>query len=404
MQQCAIRRCDGVYPLIVTDQKDTRKYGYLEVSSGDLIAYATQASEAVILIDSGLEVKAEILRDNYTHTGNKMYISMDEECHLQKPCNIEAQFEVKHSFFDSLHNVINSISDEVLRRLFPKVEDFDQDVRAEGIKALSYIPIEYKDILHLDTENLLPYQVALTCKSGAPPVLISGAFGTGKTCFISLVAYCFLAEVDRTHVPAHIMICAHHQATADTIMRTYFGPVLRHRTSSFSAKVIRIIPKKYSVFRNDEYCMTIDEFRKSWVKTADTQKLVIITTFLTSLYLKEFFPRGFITHILIDEGAQAREPEAIAPLCLADRRTKIIIAGDPRQVSKSLQHDIVCSGSRKCVLLPQWCCQHCIHIRMNATNSFLRCFVNIMEVVLLLYCCRLVLDCWFLERKHGSMG
>jgi len=34
----------------------------------------------------------------------------------------------------------------------------------------------------------------------------------------------------------------------------------------------------------------------------------------------------------MDEGAQAREPEAVAPLTFADARTRIIIAGDHKQV------------------------------------------------------------------------
>ena len=38
------------------------------------------------------------------------------------------------------------------------------------------------------------------------------------------------------------------------------------------------------------------------------------------------------THILIDEGAQTREPETIAPLSMANCHTKIIIAGDNQQV------------------------------------------------------------------------
>ena len=60
--------------------------------------------------------------------------------------------------------------------------------------------------------------------------------------------------------------------------------------------------------------------------------LVIATTFLTALSLRNLFRPGFFTHILIDEGAQTREPEAIAPLSLASSGTKIVIAGDSCQV------------------------------------------------------------------------
>ena len=34
----------------------------------------------------------------------------------------------------------------------------------------------------------------------------------------------------------------------------------------------------------------------------------------------------------MDEGAQTREPESVGPLCLANKETKIVIAGDHNQV------------------------------------------------------------------------
>jgi len=58
---------------------------------------------------------------------------------------------------------------------------------------------------------------------------------------------------------------------------------------------------------------------------------LIITTFLTAPHLTFYDVKPF-THILIDEGAQTREPEAIAPLVLAGDNAKIVIAGDHLQV------------------------------------------------------------------------
>jgi len=52
---------------------------------------------------------------------------------------------------------------------------------------------------------------------------------------------------------------------------------------------------------------------------------------LTAPQLIKMKVRPF-THILIDEGAQTREPEAVAPLGLADDNAKIVIAGDHLQV------------------------------------------------------------------------
>ena len=285
-----------------------------------------------------MEIKAEILRKNYAHIGNRMYISVDKAYKLPSDLNnVEAQFEVKHSFFDSLHNALNGLSDEVVRRLFPQEEDFDGIVRPEGIQVLHNVPHGYHSILHLDQmqqDKLLPYQVALTCASGAPPVLISGPFGTGKTCFLASIAYCFIAELSR--FPVRVLICAHHQGTADTILHSYFGPMLQHNTCPLRATVIRITPNTYNSHseRYNKCLCSVHQFKRNWRDLlVHEAKLVVITTFLTSLQLRDVVPAGFFTHILIDEGAQAREPEAIAPLCLADKATKIVIAGDPCQVS-----------------------------------------------------------------------
>lgn len=362
-----IYRCDGFYslkmfvgciPLEIRRHSllPHKKYGCLNVGDGDTIAYATQASEAVYLIihnhKGRQEIKADILRDNYNHSGNNMYICIERHLELPESCEeIEAQFEVKHSFFNTLHKVLDKLSNEVVRRIMPLSKDFIGAVWADGSTAstaLNDVPKEYKEILHLNEmkkDQLVPYQVALSCQSGAPPVLISGAFGTGKTCFLSSIAYCFISEAERNHVPARVLICAHHQATADTILQTYFGPMLRHESLPLKVKVIRITSNQYRLSLDKKYeywCKTMANFKLESCQYLGIQRFVVITTFLTSLHLKELYPQGFFTHILIDEGAQAREPEAVAPLCLADMETKIIIAGDPRQVSKCvLLHNYV---------------------------------------------------------------
>lgn len=47
-------------------------------------------------------------------------------------------------------------------------------------------------------------------------------------------------------------------------------------------------------------------------------------------------PRGHFTHILLDEAAQAMECEAVMPLALADRHTRVVLAGDHMQMSPEL--------------------------------------------------------------------
>jgi len=315
-----------------------KQYGSLEVGDGDVVAYATQASEAVYLITPDKqEVKAEILRDNYNHTGNNLYICIDKGSNM---CNsfedIEAQFEVKHFFFDSLHEALDNIPADVVKRLVPTNEDFTGEVRAEGLSTLGSIPKDHVNILNLNNiehDHQQALQVALSCQPNAPPVLVTGAFGSGKTCFLASVAYCFISETARN---TRILICAHHQATADTIMENYFGPMREDKTTPLKIDVVRITSKNHSTTGKlyHKWYHNVLDFKKEAKYYRTLPKLVIITTFLTSLQLKNLFPQGFFTHILIDEGAQAREPEAIAPLCHASSMTRIIIAGDPQQVRR----------------------------------------------------------------------
>ena len=60
---------------------------------------------------------------------------------------------------------------------------------------------------------------------------------------------------------------------------------------------------------------------------------VVITTLSTSQVLLDLnVLDGFFTHILIDEAAQAIEPETLTPLIFAGPYTKVVFTGDHMQV------------------------------------------------------------------------
>lgn len=68
-----------------------------------------------------------------------------------------------------------------------------------------------------------------------------------------------------------------------------------------------------------------------------TKHRIIVVTLSASKYLSIMnLPRGFFTHILLDEAAQAMECEAIMPLALANENTRIVLAGDHMQLSPEL--------------------------------------------------------------------
>lgn len=66
---------------------------------------------------------------------------------------------------------------------------------------------------------------------------------------------------------------------------------------------------------------------------------VIVTTLATSVVLSKLNLRGNFTHIFIDEAAQVNECWTLMPLCLADNRTCIVLAGDHIQMVDPIYSD-----------------------------------------------------------------
>ena len=92
------------------------------------------------------------------------------------------------------------------------------------------------------------------------------------------------------------------------------------------------------------------------------KKRVVVTTFLTATNLKQkeiYGQQLEFSHILIDEGGQAREPESIGALAVVKEETKIVIVGDHMQVSNSriikMSTNYYCKISSFRVVLGQLC-------------------------------------------------
>lgn len=87
------------------------------------------------------------------------------------------------------------------------------------------------------------------------------------------------------------------------------------------------IAKNYSLIENGAYVLPTRE--------QVMRHRVVITTLAVSRNLLELhLNHGFFTHILIDEAAQAMEPEALIPLALAGPNTKVVFTGDHMQVKR----------------------------------------------------------------------
>ena len=313
-----------------------KRFGYLLGLDGDQIAYATQASEGAYIVHEDKEVKVDILMENFSHTDERMYIALDRS-NLEKleklatlsvsrapyrsPVKVKVEFELKHSYFNNLHSAVEQLSPEVIARILPQAQEFETNYHLQ-IPDLR----QYKQCCSQDQLNAL--QTIATCPSNGPPILIAGAFGTGKTHILAVTAH-YLIKCSKGNQPARVLVCTQQRASADTFLEFYL------KLMGVQGEEIYLIHGDYG-FKNPNlrrWYRTVAQFQSYIDRSSycNHSNFLIVTTCLTALQLAKIIPHGFFTHILLDEGAQTREPEAVAPLSMAGRNTKIVIAGDQNQ-------------------------------------------------------------------------
>ena len=141
-----------------------------------------------------------------------------------------------------------------------------------------------------------------------------------------------------------VLLCTHSNKAAD-IHVEYLDDYVVRENGIQAAKPLRVYQpmrspkttsektKKYCLLRNQEFVLPSRE---------DVIKYhVVITTLATSCVLLDLqLHHGFFTHILVDEAAQALEPEAVTPLALAGPNTKIVFTGDHMQVNPFLVQQV----------------------------------------------------------------
>lgn len=163
-------------------------------------------------------------------------------------------------------------------------------------------------------------------------------YGTGKTYTLAQIIKQLLSQSE-----ARILICTHSNSAADLYIREYLHPWVEGGLED--AKPLRIYYHKRWVATVNpvvqKYCLiemkgNARVFKKPTVEDVYSHKIVVVTLStsmeLASLNLK----KGYFTHILLDEAAQALECEAITPIALADTNTRIVLAGDHMQMSPEI--------------------------------------------------------------------
>ena len=354
-------RCDGEYEITICERGDypptmrksgydhSSRYGYISGMKGDQIMHASQAGDYLFIIDQGFEVcKANILVDNLYWSQNDLLIAVeDPQVHeLKKHCNLHTggkikgkfsvAFEAKHNYFDLLHQSVESLSSDQIGRIMPNPDSSSSHYHAEDARPVLQKPVPY-DFLELDERSQLPALEMIMNSSSEVPVLISGAFKTGKTHLLAAATYHFIEEGKQRRTPTRILICCHHHLMAEAFIERYFGKMVNHRSHPWRVTLARLTRSPLARYNiKSEYLrhyLNIYMFKSAFFsKYAREEYVVIVTSFLTALRVRDDVGDQYFTHILLDDATQVREPEAVAPFCMANQNTKIVIAGDDQQV------------------------------------------------------------------------
>ena len=310
---------------------------YISGISGDNIAYVTQASDSVTVTSQNVSIQGTIFR----HTDEVLYVDLNplalsrllnltsKECSWQ----VNVTFSLKDSYFASLQRFVRSLAPDIINRLLPS--DFPPFTPASLMESYEALNLQ---ICSDDQRNALATIVA--CPIGSPPVLVTGPFGTGKTRILALAAHYFLQCSTSEQSKTCILVCTQQHVSADAFLDCLMNLMISIPDTAYVVRLTNRSKSKHqykqgtagSVFLR--HLRSYDELESDFQHKPPTNKrpYLIVTTCQTAHSLKNRLPGNFFSHILLDEVAQMREAEAVAPLCLANTTTKIILAGDKMQV------------------------------------------------------------------------
>ena len=296
---------------------------------GDTISYVIQAAQpsdgVKLMVNRGEICSADIiLQENYME--EKLYIGFSrpsanffklERSEFNAPILVKVNFDLKRSYFDNLTKSVIDLSKSTIQRIM-----LDKSHMQLEELSTHHLSNHYEKLCSPD--QLEGLKAITFTPSISEPVVIIGPFGTGKTRILALASHFLFSNPDKQ---SNILVCTHQRVSADTFLETYLN--LKHELPHETDVKILLV-RDYGV-RNRHLAKYYVARTSVENNISQYGQHLIIITCLTARHLAGTMT-GFFTHIMIDEAAQMREPEAVAPLCLADNRTRIIIAGDPLQV------------------------------------------------------------------------
>uniref|UniRef100_A0A8D3ECR2 RNA helicase n=1 Tax=Scophthalmus maximus TaxID=52904 RepID=A0A8D3ECR2_SCOMX len=196
-----------------------------------------------------------------------------------------------------------------------------KDVLFPSGAAVTDRPMPQLRMFNQQLENNAEQKAAVRCivagSSKPAPHLVFGPPGTGKT--VTLVEA--MNQVSRADPSAHILACAPSNSACDLLcerLMVHMDPHQVYRMYA-SSRDPRSVPKQLLVSVGCVCYLVRDGL--SWLK----RLLGLVSGGI---------PVGHFTHVFVDEGGQAVEPECIIAIAglLHPEKGQLVLAGDPKQL------------------------------------------------------------------------
>ncbi|XP_076597717.1 putative helicase mov-10-B.2 [Chaetodon auriga] len=173
-------------------------------------------------------------------------------------------------------------------------------------------------------------QRILAGSSKPAPHLVFGPPGTGKT--ITLVEA--MNQVSRAEQSAHILACAPSNSACDLLCERLLVHMDPHQVYRLyaSSRDPTSVPK--NLLKHCNWDQTQNGFVFPDKETLMKYKIIVTTMITGGRLVSGGIPVGHFTHIFMDEGGQAVEPECIIAIAglLSAGEGQLVLAGDPEQL------------------------------------------------------------------------
>uniref|UniRef100_A0A8D0DC94 RNA helicase n=1 Tax=Sander lucioperca TaxID=283035 RepID=A0A8D0DC94_SANLU len=205
-----------------------------------------------------------------------------------------------------------------------------------GVKIASHILSRmFNCQLENNPEQHAAVQRIVAGSSKPAPHLVFGPPGTGKT--ITLVEA--MNQVSRADKSARILACAPSNSACDLLCERLMVHMDPHRIYRVyaSSRNPNSVPKNLL-----KYC-NWDQKQEAFVfpgKQILMKYTIIVTTLVTAGRLVSGgIPVGHFSHVFLDEGGQAVEPECVIAIAglLSAENGQLVLAGDPKQLGPILR-------------------------------------------------------------------